>query len=1558
MLRKTYSLIFVILLLGGLMKAQIPQAVTIEKNKDNRSSQMMCVPGSENFAGTVSLGAINAQSNDIDLDTMFLCMNDAVEIIHNGDQILTGDPDPSSAPGICYGYYSCQPTVAGPDALSTIITDPCIVLDPLDPSAFLSVIEGSNLNGDIQLFNDGNFINSFNGGNPLLAFWTPVTFDELVFDPIANIFRPSYESNGPCVSSNVDATIPVVYLSEITVQNITLGNNFDNCNISFDLLGGLPHYDANETYTIDISLTTDSSIKGNVVNGNLTHDEEVEVTVPQPGIYTVSVTDGKSCPLEFNIDMSSCSNPVLIDVADVVGNIGDTICVPITVQNFSVITSFQFAIEYDNTILTVFNELANVHPNINLLPPITNLLPPNAIGYSWFDLSSMGANIPDGETLFEVCFIIEGNTGDVSPVNIINLNTFEIEFSAITTFPDSETISFLLNQGSVTVENPNFNLDVTIVNESCINQNNGGFDITVNNGQAPFTYFWEDVTTSVITGPISITDADGAFSLTNLSPGQYNVTVTDNLNQEITEQILIDQGIDLQVFLEVFPATCNGGLGTMIANAVVNTVIINNPGPEYEFIWSDNSTGNILNGIPAGSYTVTLTDTNLNCTAESTDILPQTAPIQFAVNSITDASCSGIADGALDIDISGGNGSVYNLTFEEPDGTQTLSSGTNITTNGLVDGDYLLIAEDENMCLDTTTVSIGATKSLDLTVTGAPVLNCFGDCDATIEVLASTIGGTSNAYNFTWSPTVNESVAGATTTATDLCAGTYFLTVEDDAGCSTSNEYTVTEPDLLEASIIDVVNESCDPGQDGSITLDVTGGISTVPYTYEWNFTTDPAVGPIATGLSAGNYEVTVSDANFCQVILNQDIIAPVAPIIIEFDDTSLNCEDDTNGTLFVDADPGGSPITLYSWSTGNSGILLDTEINLTAGTYTVTITDAAGCTSVDTAEVTAPDPLLIDNITLNPPLCPGLGGGSIEVTVSGGNAPYFFDWSVGNDGTGQSVNTGANITAGTYSVTIIDALNCPSITETVVLPDPPSIVSNISNIQEVSCFNSAGVPCDGEATVTANYSDNTGGIFSFIWSSGETELNVLSSTAVNLCQGLQTVTISDANCSETFDIDIPAPDPLSSEIDETNVSCFGFSDGSASIQGIGGTSPYSYLWDNNTTNTTNDNLPAGDYTVTITDDNGCISQAIASIQEPNTPLSGQIDSNLSTNSVSCFGEQDAVMSVLASGGNVAQGNIQYLWGAGINADINSSTATGLGAGSYAVTIVDALGCEFPLVFDVTSPDPVTFELEPILPILCPGDLTSITVNTAAGGNGQSELFYTFSVDGGAPQTLGTNIEVFPGDHIITVSDISDAGCSSDTIIVIDGPSPSVLEYPDFIEVELGDSSILSPDVLALTTPLDPDSIFWTPTDFLNFSNGDPLTPTVMPLDDITYFVEAYDLNGCYISAELTVEVDKNRNVYVPNIFTPDGDGINDLFQPFTGFGVEKINYFRIYDRWGEMIHNRLELGPLNEIDPLAAWDGTFLGKDMNQGVYVYLIEVKFLDGRVLLYRGDISLMR
>lgn len=1541
--------LLLLLLVVGSLSAQTPRNIIskIDEHLIGLESSLVCPPGQENFAGTVSLGPFIGQSNDVDLDTMYLCLGDQVQIVHNGDANLSGDPDGATPPGIGYAFYDCPPTLSGPDR-PTIGTDPCLVTDPPPLDLFYVATEG-NLNGDILFFNDGNLIDFFNAGAPALYYWTPITFDAITSS--MGVFQALYENNGPCVNANIDAAIPVVYLTGISSTDPIVSG----CSGSFEVSGGLPEFDGSN-YTITVTLDGSPGVTGQVTSGPATHGDEVSISVPEPGTYTITVEDGKSCGFTTTADFTACQ-AVTLEFPSVNVLPGGSICIPMTTFNFEEVVSMQFVISYDPAVVT-WTGVQSINATIpdftsnNLNDTGGNII------LSWFDFSFNGVTLADGSTFFELCFDVVGNIGDCSPIDITSTQSTMIEITNI----DGDLLDLFDLDGEICISNTTINTILTSEDVSCSGDANGSFTVTVSDGAVPYNITWEELGSGITQGPGTVNTQGGSFTASNLLPGTYEVVVMDGgPANDFIDTIIIAEGDALNVIFNETPPLCNGGLGALDAIIVLDSVVIPFPGPEYIFLWSTNETTQDISGIPSGLYSVTVTDTITGCFGTGTTFLPQTPPIVVDVSNLQDATCSGATDGAITIEVSGGTlfpGGTYEIFWPTINGGTT-DLGLTSTVTGLADGFYDVIITDDNNCMDTVSIEVGAAKELIITATAVSDISCNGLCDGSIDVSASTQGGVSNTYTFNWFGNPAIPPPGPVNTATsssvgNLCVGEYTVVLADDEGCETEVTFDLTEPPLLEISLLELMDESCSVGNDGSATIGVTGGV--FPYNYSW---TDGQLDSTAINLSAGNYTVTVEDDNGCQDSLAVAISQPTPPTVDIFNDDNLDCSSDMDGSLTVVATAGGAAITEYSWSNSVSGPAATTISNLGPGTYFVTITAADGCEIIDSALVIAPAPLVIDSINSVSPLCPGDGGGGISVFVSGGTSPYFFDWSLDAfDGLGVAVIGGAPVVAGTYSVVVTDANNCPPVSADIELLDPPSIEVDFSNIMAVSCFENQGVPCDGSATASAMYSDGTTGTFNFNWPSGETDLGVTNSTANQLCQDEQLVTVSDGTCNVQVSVDIPAPAPLGPGNVENimNVSCFGLMDGQATISAMGGTAPYTFLWDTGEVGPTETNLGPGTYQVTIQDANNCQYQNTVTISQPD-PLVATVDEASSIDSVSCFGESDAVVVISPEGGNIPSSPVvTYTWEANL-APSNSNTAVGVPAGTYGVTVTDVLGCADTVSFTIYEPPPLEFVLGDIEEILCPGGQTSITVDTAFGGNGFSGIWYSFSVDNATSQVLGTPINVFSGEHIITVFDLSDAACSADTTVFIPGPPPIILEYPEVIVVELGDSTVIQPDIVQLPTPLNEDSILWFPTTFLTF-DFNLLEPEVRPLESQLYTIEAYDLNGCLITAEVFIEVDKNRNVYIPNIFTPDGDGVNDWFQPYTGNGVASIPSFRVYDRWGELIYFATDLPALSGDTPDLAWDGTFKGKKLNSQVFVYLIEIEFEDGERLLYRGDISLMR
>jgi gliding motility-associated-like protein len=433
----------------------------------------------------------------------------------------------------------------------------------------------------------------------------------------------------------------------------------------------------------------------------------------------------------------------------------------------------------------------------------------------------------------------------------------------------------------------------------------------------------------------------------------------------------------------------------------------------------------------------------------------------------------------------------------------------------------------------------------------------------------------------------------------------------------------------------------------------------------------------------------------------------------------------------------------------------------------------------------------------------------------------------------------------------------------------------------------------------------------------------------------------------------IPSPDSLRiGSIVKDNVSCTGDTDGSITLQAAGGTPPYTYSWSTNETGPTISNLAPGIYIAVIDDANGCSFTVSTEIEEPDPFILLQAD----IQDISCNGFDNGSYTVTFQGGTVLMGTPTYTWSNGI-APATSSIAQNLAAGTYSVTGTDDKGCQADISFDITEPAPIGFNIADIPPINCFNESTFITVDSAFGG---SNTVFAFEVDNFGESPLGTLYPIFAGEHTITVYDNGVAdGCFVDTMITVTEPAPISINLPAMVEIELGDTLFQMNPAISATTQID--SFLWSPTTGLLCPNDTFMlvncpNPTVNIFESMTYSLTIIDENGCEASDEIFIEVDANRNVFIPNIFSPNDDGRNDIFRVYTGLGVASINYFRVFNRWGSPIYDMRDIAP--SPDGTVGWDGRFNGERLNPDVYVYLIEVTFLDGETLLYRGDVTLLR
>ena len=771
----------------------------------------------------------------------------------------------------------------------------------------------------------------------------------------------------------------------------------------------------------------------------------------------------------------------------------------------------------------------------------------------------------------------------------------------------------------------------------------------------------------------------------------------------------------------------------------------------------------------------------------------------------------------------------------------------------------------------------------------------------------------------------------------------------DDVTFASGEVCIVDNSEDIEVEMIPI-SASCDGSPSGSLEIIITGGVSPYFVFVQDCATGDPAFGPttlassvVINNLAAGDYCLCITDNENPSNTWKGDttIMQGVPPVIIGYDSLSVSCPGAQDGQLQVLVQETGSPIDTYEWEDAVGNSYSGNPIqNINGGDYTVTVTAVDGCTVVESVSLFAPTPFEIDvaNSVVTDPECTGFGNGSLIVAISGGTAPYTFDVN-GQTTVGGTGTVFGQLVANDYVVTVVDANGCGPATFTFTLTDPDPIEVTFTGVEDVSC--NGQPPFDGGATACATNGPEA--VYSYFWESLESSLDVACSSAMQLEQGWQSVTVTSGNCSVIDSVEILAPPILEVLNDQTtiqNVACFGGDDGMISVTAGGGVPGYTYAWNHGPTTSMVDNLSVGLYSVIIRDANNCTVPLVVEISQPDSLDAFIVDEN--TQNISCGGESDGLLVAAFTGGN---GNVTYEWSSGPND--NLSTNTGLSAGDYIVTVTDINGCQDTAMATLDDPLEVMAVIPQPMDPTCFGQQTFVSVDNASGGSGGP---YTFTVNAGPAVPIGGSIPVFAGEYTVTVFDVN--GCRTSEEIDINEPTEVVVNAGQDLEVDLGDDIGL---LVQIQSSLAIDSIFWTPDSLLSCANC--TNPTASVLNSQLFTVGVIDANGCTAFDEVYVEVDKDRNVYFPNVFSPNGDGINDYFSPFTGPGVEQINYFKIFDKWGEIVHLQEEFLPGGS-EFAFGWDGKLRGKRAAVGVYLYLAEVTFIDGTTLLYRGDVTIVQ
>jgi len=971
-----------------------------------------------------------------------------------------------------------------------------------------------------------------------------------------------------------------------------------------------------------------------------------------------------------------------------------------------------------------------------------------------------------------------------------------------------------------------------------------------------------DMNPSYASGPTTFT-ANGITVMSTLS-GTYSSGGGTPSTATATFTITEPAAIVLSAVLSDY-----SGYGVSVNGAsdgFINLTVSGGLAP-YTFLWSNNAFTQNMALLAAGIYGVTVTDAN-GCTASGSYTItePPIPPLTTSAVSGTDATCFDDCDGAIDLAVAGGV-TPYSYMWSNGAMTQDIS--------GLCAGNYTVTVTDSGInstgaTLPWTFSNTGSNHTLLIQtlpqVNGSPIANgdyigafydsagtsaCAGYLLWTGSANAITVWGAESGMDngfqpgeaFNWK--VWKSVDGgvATMTATYAMGPTSYTTngltvvstltgfyVPLGSGTSVTASFTVGQPAAIVIGST-VANVSCNGAADGSIALNVSGG--TAPYTYLWN---NSAVTSSISGLMPGIYSVTVTDNAGCTASDMFTITEPAPITLVLLSQQDVSCNGFQDGALSVSAS-GGTGSLSYLWSNGATSPSIS---GLAAAIYIVTVTDAVGCT-VSMAYTIVQPALLSGTIATTDVSCSGGNDGSATVTVSGGTAPYVYIWSNGSNGT-----TASALAAGTYTVTVTDSNQCQWIGTAQI--NEPAVIQIVTAVVNVSCFGLS----NGQITVTVSGGTPS---YTYLWSGGET-----TASLSNVAAGTYTLTVTDMNmCQQSVSVTVTQPSEIQIGNVTVDVSCYGGSDGYIDLLVSGGAGQYTYSWSHGPTTMNVQGLSAGQYSVIVTDMNGCQMQANFTVSEP-APLvltTSVID-------VSCFGNSDGQADVQVSGGTPGY---TYVWS-------NTATAAminNLAAGSYTVTVTDMNGCTALASVLITEPALLAV-FSSHTNVLCNGDVTGTADLTVSGGT----LPYTYAWSNGA--TMPSLSGLMAGTYTVTVSD--DNGCTSTASVVITEPGVlnAVATATDVTCAGYQDGTVN----LAVAGGVSAYTYLW---------NTGATTPNLTNVSSDVYSVTVTDANGCttfasaFVGSPILLEVQTSWNDVI--CFGDNNGGIS----LFVNYGTSPYTY-------------------------------------------------------------------
>lgn len=1136
---------------------------------------------------------------------------------------------------------------------------------------------------------------------------------------------PSVTLNGIVLSGN-----------SVTFENLTSGvypiivADENNCEVFSSVeITGSP--------AVDLSITNSQNVNCNGENNGLIEAESSGGS----GIFTYLLNgvdqgnnnvftnlSGGTYIIE-SIDSEGCTDEIIVDITEpqvLTGQITQQTDINCFGENNGAVTiggsggmgSLTYTLGSETNTTGIFNGLVEGTYSVSVLDenncvtsvPIEITQPAELVA----TLSAQQNINCSGGSTGAVTINSTGGTGTISvTLNGTTLNGNSVDFDNLSagTYPyvviDANNCQ--VNSSLEITENAEIELSVVEAqNVTCNGEENGLIEVEADGGTSNFTYFLNGV------------NQGNNNIFTNLSGGAFVIEITDGagcddeITVELTEPSVLNAQVSQQTNLNCFEE--NNGLLTIGGTGGTGVL-------EYTLGSETNNTGE-FNNLPAGTYTVAIFDES-NCTISVEATITQPTELTSSITSQQNIACSGGDVGVVTISSLGGTGTI------SVDLGGTILTGNSVTFENLAAGTYPILVSDENNCQVNSSVEITQDAEVELTLVEAQDVSCNGEENGLIEVEAN--GGLSSFTFF-----LNGVDQGNNNVFTNLSGGSYLVEITDGMGCDDEMTIEIIEPAILNAQLEQQTNLDCFEANDGTATVLSSGGTGIIEYTLGAETNTTGTFN----NLAAGNYEVMVLDESGCSQEVDFEITEPSEVEVQIVDNTNVNCFGDNTGSLEISASGGAGNFEFNNGVETNSTGIFN---NLEAGNYVVSISDANNCQTTIQSTISQPNELVAMISSQQDVNCFGDNSGFISLETDGGNGDITFELNGNSNTTGEFTD----LDGGDYSIQITDENNCETTVNFEILePTQLNIVGQ--NINQASCSGQ-----EGTIQVSAN-----GGAGDYEFSVG----NDTNSTGLfeGFSGGIYTVQVTDqSGCIESVEVDINEPNSLTSSITQLeNVNCNGANNGSVEVTGTGGIGAFTFTLGSETNSTgIFENLPAGNYSVILEDENNCNTTISAAISEPDV-LEFEV---MNVTVVSCFEGTDGMINLSSVGGT---GIIQYTLGSETN---TTGEFTNLEGGNYNVDIQDINGCTNSMDVLVDTPQEIVPMIVNNQNITCAGEENGMVELNATGGSNNFEYSY-----GSETNTTGVFTNIPSGSFTFFITD--DNGCIEEVPLTFNDPQALTFE--------------------------------------------------------------------------------------------------------------------------------------------------------------------------------------